>query len=185
MVDARTVDLADLNRSFLVRNGQRVPLDFERLFARGDLSQNLPLEPDDFLFFASAHANDIYVLGEVVRPGVMAFPAKPTALKAITERGGYTARAYKGRVLVVRGSLDHPQTFVVNTRAVLSGDEPDFELQPRDIVYVSTNPWKLAGEVVDIAARAFITFAVVGLGPTSAVMTFCHSSSSLLRCAHS
>ena len=34
---ARTVELADLQRSFLVRNGQRVPVDFERLFQRGDL----------------------------------------------------------------------------------------------------------------------------------------------------
>ena len=38
-----TIELADLGRSFLVRNGQRVPADFERLFEQGDLSQNVPL----------------------------------------------------------------------------------------------------------------------------------------------
>jgi|ERR1041385_4189406 protein involved in polysaccharide export with SLBB domain len=154
--EQHTVELADLPRSFLIRNGQRVPVDFDRLFARGDLSQNIPLEPDDFLYFASAQANEIYVLGEVVRPGIVAFASKPSALKVIASRGGYTPRAFKSRVLVVRGSLDHPQTFVVDTRAVLSGNQPDFQLQPRDIVYVSSNPWKLAGELVDVAARAFV-----------------------------
>jgi protein involved in polysaccharide export with SLBB domain len=159
--DQHTVELADLPRSFVVRNGKRVPVDFEKLFARGDLSQNIPLEPDDFLYFASARANEIYVLGEVMRPGIMTFPSKPTALKAIASRGGYTTRAFKSRVLVVRGSLDHPKTFIVDTRAVLSGKEPDFQLQPRDIVYVSSNPWKVAGELVDIAARAFVQGFVV------------------------
>jgi protein involved in polysaccharide export with SLBB domain len=154
--DQHTVELADLSRSFLVRNGQRLSVDFDRLFARGDLSQNISLEPDDFLYFASARANEIYVLGEVMRPGIMAFATKPSALTAIADRGGYTPRAFKSRVLVIRGSLDHPQTFVVDTRAVLSGKELDFKLQPRDIVYVSSNPWKIAGELVDVAAHAFV-----------------------------
>ena len=77
---ARTVELADLQRSFLVRNGQRVPVDFERLFQRGDLSQNIPLQPDDYLYFALASANEIYVLGEVMSPGVQVFAAKPSAI---------------------------------------------------------------------------------------------------------
>jgi len=67
--DQRSVELTDLAHSFLVRKGQRLPLDFERLFQRGDLSQNVPLEPDDYLYFASANANEIYVLGEVINPG--------------------------------------------------------------------------------------------------------------------
>ncbi len=154
--DAHTVELADLPRSFLIRNGERVPVDFEKLFARGDLSQNIPLQPDDFLYFASAQANEIYVLGEVAMPGIVSYVNQPTALKAIAARGGYGPRSWKGRVLVVRGSLDKPQTFVVDTRAILAGKEKDFALQPRDIVYVSSNPWKLAGEIVDVAARAFV-----------------------------
>src|SRR5207302_25098 len=36
--EQRSVELADLQRSYLVRNGQRMPVDFERLFQHGDLS---------------------------------------------------------------------------------------------------------------------------------------------------
>ena len=158
---ARTVELADLQRSFLLRNGKRVPVDFEGLFQRGDLSQNIPLQPDDYLYFALASANEIYVLGEVMVPGVQVFAAKPSAVSAIAMAGGFTPRAYKSRVLVVRGSLDHPETFVVNAAAILSGKAPDFKLLPRDIVYVSRNPWVVAGEIVDMAAKAFVQSALV------------------------
>ncbi len=157
----RTVELADLQRSFLMRDGQRVPVDFERLFQRGDLSQNIPLQPDDYLYFALASANEIYVLGEVLVPGLQVFAANPSAISAITSRGGFTYRAFKSRVLVVRGSLDQPQTFVVDTAAILAGKAPDFKLQPRDIVYVGRNPWVAAAEVVDMAAKAFVQSALV------------------------
>jgi polysaccharide biosynthesis/export protein len=154
---ARTVELADLQRSFLVRNGQRVPVDFEQLFQRGDLSQNIPLQPDDYLYFALASANEIYVLGEVAAPGIQVFAAKPSVISAITFGGGFTSRSYKSRVLVVRGSLDNPKTFVVDTAAILAGKAPDFKLQPRDVVYVSRNPWVVAGEILDTAVKAFVT----------------------------
>jgi protein involved in polysaccharide export with SLBB domain len=159
--EQRTVEMTDLSRSFLVRQGQRVPVDLERLFQRGDLSQNVPLQPDDYLYFASTKGNEIYVLGEVMNPGVMAFAQRPTAISAITARGGFTTRSFKSRVLVVRGSLSHPQTFVVDTAAVLAGKAQDMKLQPKDIVYVSTNPWKVAAEIVDVAARSFVQSFVV------------------------
>jgi hypothetical protein len=49
----------------------------------------------------------------------------------------------------------------VDTVAVLKGTAPDFKLQPRDIVYVSTNPWILAADVLDAAAKAFVQGVVV------------------------
>jgi len=161
MSDQRAVELADLGRSFLVRDGQHLPVNFELLFGHGDLAQNVALEPDDYLYFASASANEIYVLGEVVNPGVLMFSPRPTVLKAIASRGGFTDRSFRTRVLVVRGSLNHPETFVVDTTAILKGKAPDFALQSRDIVYVSKNPWKIAVEVLDGAAQAFMQGMIV------------------------
>jgi polysaccharide biosynthesis/export protein len=152
-----TVELADLTRSFLVRDGQRLSVDFEKLFQRGDLSQNVALVPGDYLYIGAASANEIYVLGQVNHPGVLAFSSKPTVISAIAARGGYNAQAFKSRVLVVRGSLNHPETFVVDTADILAGKSPDFKLQQKDIVFVSSNPWVKAADVVDTAARAFIT----------------------------
>ncbi len=165
-----TVELADLTRSFLARKQQRVPVDFERLFQRGDLAQNVVLEPDDYLYIGAASANEIYVLGEVANPGVLAFAPKATVISAIASRGGFSGRAFKSRVLVVRGSLTHPETFVVDTADILAGKSPDFKLQQKDIVYVSVSPWLKAADVVDTAARAFIqaftvTATTLNIGP--------------------
>jgi protein involved in polysaccharide export with SLBB domain len=155
------VELADLPRSFLVRGGKKMPVDFELLFQQGDLSQNIPLEPDDYVFFASANANEIYVFGEVGGPGIQAFWPKASAVSAVAVRGGFTPRAYRQRILVVRGSLNHPETFIVNAAAILAGKAPDFRLQPKDIVYVSERPWVQVEELLDQAIRSFINGAVV------------------------
>lgn len=165
-----TVEMADLSHSFLIRNGEKLSVDFERLFQEGDLSQNVLLEPNDYIYFASAAANDIYVLGEVMSPGPIGFVPNATVLTAITDRGGYSERAFKKRVLVVRGSLNEPETFVVDTLGALDARVRDFRLQPRDIVYVSSRPWVQAEELLDEAASSFIqgavtTWAGVNVGP--------------------
>src|SRR5205814_8171559 len=82
------------------------------------------------------------------------------ALRAITEQGGFNDRAWKKKILVIRGSLDHPQTFVVDADAVLSARAPDFKLEPDDIVYVHYRPWIKAEELLDLAATAFVQSAV-------------------------
>ena len=140
------------------------------MFYDGDLSQNILIEPNDYIYFASAVVNDIYVLGEVINPGPIGFVPNATVVTAITDRGGYTEKAFKKRVLVVRGSLDEPETFVVDSLKVLEGDKPDFKLQPRDIVYISRRPWSYAEDLLDEAASAFIqgavtTWAGVNVGP--------------------
>ena len=69
--------------------------------------------------------------------------------------------AYRGRLLVVRGSIQHPQTFVIDANDVLSAKTADVKLQPHDIVYVSKRPWWRAEELLDEAASAFVTAATV------------------------
>jgi protein involved in polysaccharide export with SLBB domain len=49
--DRSTVELADLSRSFIARGGRKLPVDFEKLFLHGDLSQNIALEPNDYIYF--------------------------------------------------------------------------------------------------------------------------------------
>ena len=155
IVEEKTVELADLAHSFLVRKGQRVAVDFEKLFNKGDMSQNVELEPGDYLHIASSASNDVYVLGEVMRPGFQGFIQDMTVLGVIAARGGYSKAAYRERVLVVRGSLGKPQLFVVNTNDMLKGRTKNFLLQPRDIVFVNARPWLAAEQVVDLAITTF------------------------------
>jgi protein involved in polysaccharide export with SLBB domain len=170
LYERHTIEMADLSRSFLIRNGERQKVDFEKLFYDGDLSQNIMIEPNDFLFFGAAAAREIYVLGEVMNPGPVGFVPNATVITAITDRGGYTDRAYKRRVLVVRGSLNKPETFIVDTKEILEAAKPDFKLEAHDIVYVGHRPWIRAEELLDEATQSFIegfvtAFSGVKIGP--------------------
>lgn len=157
LFEGNTVEMADLPRSFVVRGQRRLDLDFEKLFFEGDLSQNVGIEPGDFIYFASAISNDVYVLGEVGQPGVFGFTPRLTALGAIAVRGSFTPSAYRGRVLIIRGSLTTPEKIVVDVNAVLRGEAPDVLLLPKDIVYVSRRPWIIAEELVDLAINTFLS----------------------------
>jgi len=156
MVEHNTVELADMKHSFIVRGNQRLPVDFDALFARGDLTQNVLVEPGDYIYFPSGTVNEIYLLGAVGSQGPLGLTAENTLVGVLTVRGGVLPTAYQQRVLVVRGSLQKPQTFVVNLAAILAGREKDFVLQPKDIVYVAEKPWLRAEELLQIALNAYV-----------------------------
>ncbi|MEO6036506.1 MAG: polysaccharide biosynthesis/export family protein, partial [Verrucomicrobiota bacterium] len=160
VLNRNSVDLADLDKSFLIRDGKRVPIDFGKLFQQGDLSQNIPIEPNDYLYFPSATLKEVYVVGEVTRPGVVAYNPDTSILSALSDRGGFTRRAYKSHVLIIRGSLNNPETFIANTAEMVDARRADFRLQAKDIVYVSSRPFIKAEELLDVAATSFIQSAV-------------------------
>lgn len=155
------VDLADPSRSFLVRQKKRYAVNLERLFQQGDLSQNIALEPDDYVYFAPGDPKEVYVLGAVNFAGPVPYLAGMTTVGAIAGAGGFNDRAWQRRILVIRGSLNQPEPFVVNAAATLSSKEPDFKLQAKDMVYVSERPWIRAEELLDAAATSFVQSAVV------------------------
>lgn len=161
LTGGNVVELADLSRSFLVRQKKQFPVNFEKLFLEGDLTQNVALEPDDYLFFAPSELNEVYVLGEVNSPGPVPYSPDTTLVGALSAGRGFSNRAWQKRVLVIRGSLNRPETFVVNLAAILSAKEPDFKLRPKDILYVSERPWIRAEELLDAAATSFVQAAVV------------------------
>jgi len=156
LYEHNTVELADMTRSFIVRNNQRLPVDFERLFGKGDLSQNILIEPGDYLYFPSGTVNEVYLLGLVRNPGPLGLSSEKTLVGVLTVRGGFAPTAYKQRVLVVRGSLKQPQTFVVNVADILAGRAKDFELQPKDIIYVSEKPWQRAEDLLEMAVNSYV-----------------------------
>lgn len=158
--------LADLSRSFLVRKGangkfDRLNVDFEALFLRGDLSQNVPLAPEDYLYFPPLDLQEVYVLGLALSPGPVPYSGDMSVVRAIITRGGFQDSAWRKKILVIRGSLNNPQTFVVNTADILAAKAPDFRLKPGDIVYINRNPWYLPRELVKNAAMDFARSIVI------------------------
>jgi len=156
LVDRNIVDLADFSHSFIARGGQRLPLSLQKLFQSGDLTQNIPVEPGDYIYIAAESIEEVYVVGEVRLPGPLTYSPTATVISAITARGGFTDRAYRSRVLVVRGPLEQPVTMAIDTASIVTGKASDFKLQPKDIIYVSPRPFIRVEELADLATTAFI-----------------------------
>jgi polysaccharide export outer membrane protein len=127
---------ADAEKGFLLRGEKRVPIDFNRLVQRGDLSQNPKLEPGDSVVVPLADA--VYVNGEVKAPGAVKYSGDLTILKALTQVGGMTPLAAGGRVDVLRGNAEKKERIRVDVDKMMrSPDEnPDIRLQPNDIIFV-------------------------------------------------
>ncbi|MEM7698224.1 MAG: SLBB domain-containing protein, partial [Verrucomicrobiota bacterium] len=149
-------ELADFDRSFIARKGRKLGVDLSRLYYQGDLSQNAFLEPNDYVYIASNIENEIYVLGAVNNPGRFQTPQKLTLLRAIGEAGGFQDKAFRMRVLLIRGSIHNPETLIVNTRGILKGEQPDIDLQNGDIVYINLRPFEMVERVLDSALVTYV-----------------------------
>jgi polysaccharide export outer membrane protein len=127
---------ADAEKGFVLRGDKRIPIDFNRLLQRGDLSQNPKLEPGDSVVVPIADA--VYVNGEVKAPGAVKYTGDLTILKALTQVGGLTPLAAGGRIDVLRGNAEKKERIRVDVDKMMrSPDEnPDLRLQPNDIIFV-------------------------------------------------
>src|SRR3990167_9519755 len=86
---------ADAEKGFVLRGDKRLPLDFDKLLKKGDLSQNPRLEPGDTVVVPIAEV--VYIQGEVRAPGTVKYTTELTLVKAITLTGGLTQMAAAGR----------------------------------------------------------------------------------------
>ena len=151
-----TEELADLQHSFLLRHGRFLPVNFQRLIHDGDMSQNVYLEPDDFIYLPSALSTEVYVLGAVNQPRGVSFKDQVTLSSAIANARGTMPGAYLREVVIIRGSLTDPHYAVVNFRDIVRGHAPDLRLQPRDIVYVPDRPLGMWQDAVKSVVDTFV-----------------------------
>jgi polysaccharide biosynthesis/export protein len=164
-------ELADLRHSFVVRQGQFLPVDFYRLLRSGDMSQNIYLQPDDFVFVPSTLANEVYVLGAVRIPRAVPYQEPMSLISAIagsdgpdqlqwiqpSDNGPFMKDAYLSHVAILRGSLAEPQISVVDCKAIMKGRAPDVRLEPGDIIYVPNSPYTTVKRYVNLIVNTFVT----------------------------
>ena len=159
-----TEELADLRRSFVMRQGHALPVDFKRLLKEGDLTQNIYLQPDDFVYLPATTARQIYVLGAVAQPRPVPFHEGMGVAGAIASAYGTIKGAYMHHVVVIRGSLSNPDTAVIDYRDLINGKAKDIELQPHDIVFVPFSPYRYIQKYIEVAVNTFASAAAINAG---------------------
>jgi polysaccharide biosynthesis/export protein len=166
-----TEEPADLKRSFIIRKGEVLPVDFYRLIREGDLSQNIYLQPDDMIYVPSAAPKNVYVLGAVVQPRAVQYTEGLTVVGAIANAQGILRDAYHWNVAIVRGSLSEPRVALISYKEIAKGKNTDIPLEPGDIVYVPFKPYRYLSKYGDIAMQTFVGSVAINEGSRAAVHT--------------
>jgi polysaccharide biosynthesis/export protein len=156
--------LADLSHSFIIRQGRVLPVDFQQLLHDGALSQNIYLQPDDFIFLPSARTPQVHILGAVVQPHSERMNGALTVVQAIALSGGTERDACLTNVAILRGSLANPQIAIVAVDQILAGKAPDVRLEPSDIVFVPYTPERVLTRYVNLILDTFARTVGVNAG---------------------
>jgi len=115
-----------------------IPVDLRKLFA-GDLSLNMKVLDGDTIYIPEEnYENKIYVLGQVMRPGIYPLKERMTVLSALSIAGGPTPQGTLRATTVIRGNAAKPEKVSVDlTKLIDKADiSQDVVLQPGDVVVV-------------------------------------------------
>jgi protein involved in polysaccharide export with SLBB domain len=164
-------ETADLTRSFVLRHGKPIGVDFKKLLHDGDLSQNIYLQPDDFVYLRPATTKEVYVLGAVTTPNIVPFTTQMSLATAIAYTGGPGKYASLSHVAIVRGSLTQPSIATVNFHEILGGQLPDVELESGDLVFVPMSPFVRLEMFADSILTTFVQTIAVNEGRAAVVST--------------
>lgn len=166
------LDPADLLER--LREGNRIiprdeiVLPLDEFLLGGDLSFNIPLQPNDIVYIPPA--GTVSILGDVGRPRVVFLgPSLRTLAHVLTEVGGLDFQA-ANEVEVVRTLADGTQeSYFLDARRVLRRKDRDFVLRDNDQVFVYRSNWRtflgILGQVFGASARTGVNATYNPVGP--------------------
>ena len=119
-----------------------IEIPWDRL-KEGDSSYNIVIRPDDRIYVEPPPLGNLYIRGEVARPGVFGYPTsgeKMTLSEFITAAGDLGPIAVPERVSLTRRIGENMQaTVTLNYAAILQRTEPDIFLKPNDLISIGTS----------------------------------------------
>jgi polysaccharide export outer membrane protein len=162
-------DTADQSHLVLVREGHSYPISLTDMLDTGANPAKIVLRDGDLLRVLARDESGVYVMGEVNRP-MTAIPFRNgqlTLSEAISQAGSLNSNsADASEIYVIRNSLGpHPTVYHLEAKSPVSMLLANqFELNPRDIVYVDGNGLVRFSRVLSLllpAVNAALTGAIV------------------------
>lgn len=129
---------ADLTNAVLIRQGQRIKQNFYKLYVKGDIREDIILEPDDMLFIPDNFERRISVVGAVKEPVIVPFREGLTLLDVLLSAGGFTEYASESDVTILRNKGNGERTAIsVNAKKLMKGDiQENILIDPGDLMIV-------------------------------------------------
>jgi polysaccharide export outer membrane protein len=133
----RILLLRNLGKSKTTENGEPTKpmvIDYFRLVHEGDTTQNIELQDGDVLNVPKA--NEIFVVGNVGRPGPVPYEDNMTILQAVTLAGGPTPTASTKSTYILRQGEKGEQKLEVRFDKILDNKEKNVVLKPDDVIVI-------------------------------------------------
>lgn len=108
------------------KNETILTIDLKKLIEKGDTSLDIPIMDSDSIYITKAGV--FYITGEVRKPDAYKYEEGTTVIKAITMGGGFSDKASKGRVKIIRK--------VNGKEEVLEKVKMDEPVLPDDVIVV-------------------------------------------------
>jgi polysaccharide export outer membrane protein len=150
-----------LTRCAVFRGRDRaIWIDLTELLTEGNLALNLRLRRNDLVYIPDADDRQVYVLGEVLRPGALRLTPRMSLMDAFAQAGGLTPEAAASTIHLIRPrrGADRELSF---QELMKSNRELNVSLEDGDILYV---PSRRLGRVSYWMQKIspFSTFVVMG-----------------------
>jgi polysaccharide export outer membrane protein len=163
-----SADIHDYSHATLVREGEVIPVDFERLVYKADASQNIEIRSGDIITIPSALERKIYALGSFNNPqGIQFASSEISLMNAVIQAGGINRETGDGNVLIIRGNTANPKVMLMDMSQfdskkarvfkIMGGRALDITLQPGDIVYAVPKKFAFFRDVIKGAITTFAT----------------------------
>ena len=136
-------EVGDLSNAYIARNNVLLNVDIFKLLRENDMKQNIYLQSGDFVYipFADSSGSEVYVLGEVLEPGVKSLKKGTTLVEILAKAEGFNKGDASPYITIIRGGLKNPEVIKVDYREIVKGDTAqNIVLKTRDIVYVASTP---------------------------------------------
>jgi polysaccharide export outer membrane protein len=138
---AKIPNNANLFKSYVLRDGQQLPLDLYKLINQGDMTQNIVMRGGDKIFIASPLDTSVMVMGEVGQPRAVHLPYGFISLReALVSAGGIPFTGNRDCIQVIRGNLQNPKIYVLSWNHIIHLPNDSLLLMPGDTIYVSEKP---------------------------------------------
>lgn len=130
----------DLSHVMLKRDGKTYDVNVQKVLAGGDVSRDFVLVDGDVIVVPTAARSNIFVLGEVARPGLLEVNTDRTDLADVLMASGGISQltANASRVYVIRGDYNRPTVYQIDAGrpdAMLLAQK--FHLKTSDVIYVA------------------------------------------------
>lgn len=136
-----------------------IPLHLDGVL-KGSSGDSL-LEPADIVYVPRSDI-EVYVGGEVQKPGMIPLDGELTAFRAIALAGGFLETAKPNNAVVVRSGGDQPPAILSARLGEVQKGGADVTLKPWDIIYVPKSGIAKLDKVSDLFIRKLVPLTMTG-----------------------